>query len=233
SRTASSTAVQDVRPGSSAATTEYGQPGIICAWPFPRPQTWQNSRSGLVAAPGRSQLLTSTASISRPSAARGNGSPASDRRSRAMLIPPWFTASYSAPWPRRCSRASDSPASVFTGPSAHSTASASSDSSSARAVRQAWKSTRNRDSTASGPAPASSGKLSITAFAGDHCPLARTHDHAEAVLTHRDTPDRPGSKSAKTLDISQAGLTASSACYLTCSLRAGLFPYLATVFRLA
>ena len=36
-RTASSTAVQEVRPGSSAATTEYGQPGIICACPFPRP----------------------------------------------------------------------------------------------------------------------------------------------------------------------------------------------------
>ena len=35
-RTASSTAVQDVRPGSSAAITEYGQPGIICAWLLPR-----------------------------------------------------------------------------------------------------------------------------------------------------------------------------------------------------
>ena len=53
SRTASSTAVQEVRPGSSAAITEYSQPGIICADPFPRPYTWQNSRSGLVAAPGR------------------------------------------------------------------------------------------------------------------------------------------------------------------------------------
>ena len=27
---------------------------------------------------------------------------------------------------------------------------------------------------------------------GDRCPLARTHDHAEAVLTHRDTPDNTG-----------------------------------------
>ena len=26
-----------LRPGSSAAITEYGQPGIICACPFPRP----------------------------------------------------------------------------------------------------------------------------------------------------------------------------------------------------
>ena len=36
SRTASSGRVQDVRPGLSAATNEYGQPGIICAFPFPR-----------------------------------------------------------------------------------------------------------------------------------------------------------------------------------------------------
>ena len=36
SRTASSGSVHDVRPGSSAATTEYGQPGIICAFPLPR-----------------------------------------------------------------------------------------------------------------------------------------------------------------------------------------------------
>ena len=36
SRTASSGSVQDVRPGSSAAMTEYGQPGIICAFPLPR-----------------------------------------------------------------------------------------------------------------------------------------------------------------------------------------------------
>jgi hypothetical protein len=31
-RTASSTAVQQVRPASSAATTEYGQPGISWGW---------------------------------------------------------------------------------------------------------------------------------------------------------------------------------------------------------
>src|SRR5258707_671284 len=34
SRTASSGAVQLVRPGSSAATTEYGHPRIICAFPL-------------------------------------------------------------------------------------------------------------------------------------------------------------------------------------------------------
>jgi hypothetical protein len=36
-RTASSTAVQQVRPASSAATTEYGQPGISWGWFFARP----------------------------------------------------------------------------------------------------------------------------------------------------------------------------------------------------
>ena len=109
SRTASSTAVHDVRPGSSAAITGYGQPGIISAWPFPRPYTWQNKRSGLVAAPGRSRLLTSTASLIRPSGQHGSGRHASDHRSRAISTRPAFTASYSAPWPRRCSGASDSP----------------------------------------------------------------------------------------------------------------------------
>ena len=37
SRTASNTAVDDVRPDSRAARDEYGQPGIICAWPLARP----------------------------------------------------------------------------------------------------------------------------------------------------------------------------------------------------
>ena len=36
SRTASSGSVYEVRPGSSATTNEYGQPGISCAFPFPR-----------------------------------------------------------------------------------------------------------------------------------------------------------------------------------------------------
>jgi hypothetical protein len=71
SRMASSTAVHEVRPGSSAAMTEDGRPGIICACPFPRQYTGQDKRSALVAAPGRSQLLTPAASTSRPSAARG------------------------------------------------------------------------------------------------------------------------------------------------------------------
>jgi hypothetical protein len=35
-RTASSGSARDDRPGPSAATQEYGQPGISCALPFPR-----------------------------------------------------------------------------------------------------------------------------------------------------------------------------------------------------
>jgi hypothetical protein len=77
-----------------------------------------SDRSGLVAAPGRSPLLTSAASISRPSAARGNGSPASDRRSLPVSIRSWFTASYKAPWPRRRPGVSDKLARFRTGPSA-------------------------------------------------------------------------------------------------------------------
>jgi hypothetical protein len=51
-------------------------------------------------------------------------------------------------------RASDSPAGVLTGPSAYGIASASSDSSSAWAVRQALNSSRNGDCAAIGLASA-------------------------------------------------------------------------------
>ena len=68
--TASSGAVHEVAPGPSAATNEYGQPGIIFPAFFPRPCTWQNIRSGLVRASGRSQLHTSAASRVRPSGRR-------------------------------------------------------------------------------------------------------------------------------------------------------------------
>src|SRR5579859_4464984 len=108
------------------------------------------------------------------------------------------------PAPRRsgqCSGASDSPARVFTGPSAHSTASVSSHSSPARALRQAGKSARNRDSTA----PASSGKLSITASLVIFCPLARTHENAKAVLHRQPHAGQNGSQFTKRPGHSQAG----------------------------
>jgi hypothetical protein len=61
------------------------------------------------------------------------------------------------------------------------------------------ESTRNRDSTASNSTSAApSCKLSITAFAGDHASLARTHDYAEAVLTHPDTLGPPSRKPPET-----------------------------------
>ena len=93
SRIASSGAVHEVAPGSSAATTEYGQPRIICpAW-RPRPCTWQNSRSGLVRASGRSQQHTSTASRIRPSGQAGSGRHPTAQRSRPISIAPAFSAS--------------------------------------------------------------------------------------------------------------------------------------------
>jgi hypothetical protein len=50
-----------------------------------------------VAASGRSQLLTSTASMMCPRASRGSGKLANSRRSRSTCIRPEFTASYNAP----------------------------------------------------------------------------------------------------------------------------------------
>jgi hypothetical protein len=92
SRTASSTAVQLLRPVCSAATIEYGQPGIIWAVPLALPWTWQNSRCALVSASGRSHGETSTASTIR-SPTRGSGNPATPRRSRAISIFPWLSPS--------------------------------------------------------------------------------------------------------------------------------------------
>jgi hypothetical protein len=93
SRTASSGSVQEARPGSSAATQEYGQPGIICAFPLPRAYVWQNSRCGLVSASGRSQFETSQASLIRPSSHRRSGIAPTARRSRPATISPQFRAS--------------------------------------------------------------------------------------------------------------------------------------------
>ncbi len=92
SRTASSSSAHEFRPGDSAATNEYGHPGAIHA-PLPRPRTWQCIRPGLVAASGRSQPDTSTASRIRPSGQAGSGSPASARRSRPTSTRPALTAS--------------------------------------------------------------------------------------------------------------------------------------------
>jgi hypothetical protein len=96
-RTASSGSVHDDVPGPSAATNEYGRPGTRCPAFFPRPFTWQNSRSGLVPASGRSHAVTSAASRIRPSAQGGSGSPATVVRSRANSARPAFSPSYSAP----------------------------------------------------------------------------------------------------------------------------------------
>jgi hypothetical protein len=143
SRTASSGAVHDVAAGPSAATTEYGQPAIICPALRPRPCTWQNIRSGLVRASGRSQQHTSTASRIRPSGQAGSRTHPTAHRSRPISTAPAFTASYTAPCPRRYPGTSDSPARSRTGPSPHSTASHNSNSASPRAVKHPYSSARN------------------------------------------------------------------------------------------
>ena len=111
-RIASSSTVHEVRPVSSAATKQYGQPGMNCEALLARPYTWQNNRSGDVEASGRNHADPSTASTIRPSTARGNGRPASAARNRATSRRPRFSPSYRAPCPRRCSGpATDPPAS--------------------------------------------------------------------------------------------------------------------------
>jgi hypothetical protein len=80
-------------------------------------------------ASGRSHALTSTASITRPSTARGSVRSATDVRNRCTSMRPSFNASYIAPCPRRCSGANVNPTKDFTGPSVHNKASASSNNS--------------------------------------------------------------------------------------------------------
>jgi hypothetical protein len=73
----------------------------------------------------------------RPSAARGSGTDARVLRIHSGATCPSLSASYIAPCPRRCSTTSVSSTSVVTGPSAHNTASVSSNSASARPVNEA------------------------------------------------------------------------------------------------
>lgn len=69
-------------------------------------------RSGLR---GGVRALTSVARTSRPPGHRGSGSPVRTPRSRSTSIQPWFSASYNAPCPRRCSGGNDNPTRVRTG----------------------------------------------------------------------------------------------------------------------
>lgn len=136
---------------------------------------------------------TSTARTIRPSAARGSASRTSASRSRPVSIRPRLTASYNAP--RRCSGASDKPTRVLTGPSAHSTASASSNNAPAGRVRQACSSRRKCDSSANAsPCSATRGTLDSTAFAPiPRAFLVEAQDQAKAAHTTgiNENPDRP------------------------------------------
>ena len=78
---------------------------------------------------------------------------------------PLFSASYIAPCPRRCSAVSVRSTGEVTGPSAHSNASTSSNSSSPRVVRQSKRSSRKREAFANASAGTASGsRLTLTAF---------------------------------------------------------------------
>ena len=196
SRTASSGRVHEVRPGPSAATKEYGQPGMSCLFPFPRAWQWQNRRSGLVSASGRSQLLTSAASRIRPSSQAGSGRAASAVRSRPIRTSPQFSASYTAPWPRRHSGSSDSSASMCTRSGRQARASHASNSASRRSPSEQCSSRRNPASRAiarSASSPSSrkdimkaiSRRLGVFKFFGRNPKIIRRR------LTHVTTPRRP------------------------------------------
>jgi len=120
----------------------------------------------MVALAARTEMRAeSTASRIRPSGQAGSGSAASYQRSHAICTRPLFSASYSAPCPRRCPGTSDSSASTRTGPPAHSTASASSASSSARRVKHRYSSRRNAASRSRARSSAGGGSTSSSSHA--------------------------------------------------------------------
>ncbi len=86
--------VHEVRPGSSAATNEYGQPGIICAFPLPRAVAVaeQPLRAGLRVRPQPVAHIGRPAGSARPPRPAA-AAHASARRSRAIRTRPQFTAS--------------------------------------------------------------------------------------------------------------------------------------------
>ncbi len=75
----------------------------------------------------------------------------------------------------------------------------------------------------SGPtSPASFSKLSITAFAAITGSLASAHDHAKAVLAHRDTPDKsvkPSDQEPQRLNNKLRACLETSACQAVCLTR--------------
>jgi hypothetical protein len=71
---------------------------------------WQNERSGLVAASGRSHGDTSTASTRRQLVALGSGKPVDVRRNLPISTRPRFSPSYKAPRPSGHTDEADWPA---------------------------------------------------------------------------------------------------------------------------
>jgi hypothetical protein len=102
-----------------------GQPGRNLSPPFPRICTI--TRSNISGWPGRA----------------GQDKPSSRRRSEPASIRPPASASYTEPCPRRNSGSSDNSTGERTGPWAHSIASVSSNSASARRQHSAWNRVRN------------------------------------------------------------------------------------------
>ncbi|HEX5495406.1 MAG TPA: hypothetical protein VFX70_12620 [Mycobacteriales bacterium] len=96
-RTASSGAVHEQRPDSSAAMIEYGHPGIVWRTPSQRHGRCACARCGEHSASGRGHGVTSTANRICPSPPRGNTRPANALRSRSTSIRPSASAAYVDP----------------------------------------------------------------------------------------------------------------------------------------
>ena len=97
-RTASSGAVHELRPGSNATTTEYGQPGIMIAWslPYGRRCGTESARATCVL-PG---VASTSHPLPRQAPIRGAGHRCrrpQARRSRSIINRPCFNAAYIAP----------------------------------------------------------------------------------------------------------------------------------------
>jgi hypothetical protein len=118
-----------------------GQPGRNLSPPFPRICTI--TRSSAYSASGRACGVTSIANISGWPGRAGQDKPSSRRRSAPASIRPPASASYTDPCPGRNSGSSDNSTGERTGPWAHSIASVSSNSASARRQHSAWNRVRN------------------------------------------------------------------------------------------
>ena len=146
SRTASSGTVHDDRPGPSAATNEYGQPGITCPAFFPAPVHVAEHplRAGLRFRPQPARRRPPPAGSARPARPAAAAPPAPSAAAPTSARP--RSARRTPPVPPPELRHQRQPRQVRHPPRPHSTASARQNSASARRVKHRYTSPRNPSS---------------------------------------------------------------------------------------